>query len=386
MAFNKNKWNYVGFSFILLIVFFSFVLIFVEPHNLYNLKEESVALNDSNKGNVLLNISDTSSVKNYILGSQQEIIQNANYCKQNNEITESQHLEISEIVKKSIWDYSEYERNTKDSNSLYESLKWIRYADSLAIYYPLQNCINESTNTIEKYNSFFFFLKKEDIDTLSNLKKEQECFENYIWWYYEIETDKGINSTVTHYAFYSDYIKAKSDCAKFKKRITDDYNYQYELFKYKIVISILIICLVFIAGNLFKISTLKSMKERVFLNIQQTEDVKKETIKQILKLSSLTTTFAALAGIITKILNLNPILLFIAIICTIFLLVSNLLGVISLNNNKPQLLRKISYQLFIFGSIFFIMIIVGIVFFISIDSITDAVKETIVFYSNSTIS
>ncbi len=398
-----SKLNFLGFSLILLFVGFSFYVMFSEPHNFRNIQEISQKhVEDSNN----LDLESHIEVANHISGSHEAILRTIKSIREDEKITEKQYLEINDMVTKSLEEYNSYKDyiksnvyNNDTERTLYSSLWYLTKARALTLHYDIHNCVDSSLSITERYTKFFFFLKKGDRDTMKALKEESNRFNNYMEYKflssnYPYDRNQIISDVKSFFNIKSDFYDAEDECEKFKINITNDYNYQNFLLKYKIVIAVIVIIIFFIAGKILTIRNIREMFSflskktdntlGIISSIIKPKEIKQKTIEGILKVGSIATTIATLGGVLFRILNLNWFLLLITVVCVISLLLSILFGIISVNNNSEKM-KKWTYYLFLFGMFLFIWIILQFIVFVSINSITTAVKQSIANYlSNST--
>ena len=403
---NKNrKLNYLGFVAISVFVFISFFLILVDPHNFIN--ENELVNNETESNNLPLGLEDVDNVLKEVRSRQVSVLWDATNYKKSHRITEEQYVEIVENAQKSLSKYRKYHieieaGNYEEANKyVYSSLWYITRAKALTYHYSVQNCINSISETIEKYNGiarFFFFLTNEDREREIELKNDCMSLDRIISSYDDIPRNNNKIITQVEHLRNNKYEEVDDECYTFRKDIIEDYNYQYNSFILKVTFLLLLLVLAFFVGKFVTLERLKSSYQNInellivpsdiFSEMHTEKKVNETTIKQILKLSSLPTTIATIIAIIIKFSGLNivftAIILVTAVVCVISLLISMLLGIISINRDSERL-RRLAYVSFLFGLIFFIFIIVELFFVIGFTSLVSTVEQSIrTFLTNST--
>jgi len=396
-----SKLGYFTFTLILLFVGLSFFVIFSEPHNFKDI-QQSTDFESSEWDN--FDLDDPIAVENYILNLQDSVTSTATSYKKNGKINEQQYVEINELIGRSSSEYRDFRADKsrplgeETEKALYFSLWHINKARALTIYYDTQNCVTSSLDVVNKFKNFFFFLNKEDRDTAIELKKDLNGLGKRIKGLDDYPDDvRGAKMDVQSFLnSQRNFQETERQCGKFEPTILADYKYQKFFFKVKVFLAIIFTVIVFILGKIITIANIKRLW-KFFIPGQKNfwdkvlgaifpKNVKKETIKSILKLSSLATVIVAVGGLIVSVMGLkNWTLAFMIVICAISLLSSILFGVMSINSGSKNQ-RRASYFLFIVGLILFIILILELVIVINLASLTMTVKDSLVaLLSNSTI-
>lgn len=392
MVKNKEKISYLSLVFILFILFFSFLIIFIHPHNLKDIKtiDENPNYNEST-----LFLDDISKVESYVHHTQESVSEDANSLKENNKITELQYQEINSYLSKSISNYNYY-YESRNNKSLYLSFWYAEKADSLVNQYPIQNEIDSSLNTLDKFNNYFFYISDEKIKIVGELKNDYNRFNNFQE--YNTEPPESIDNIIrdinSFENFNDDYHKVSRMSRDFNKYIVADYTYQSWLFKIKLFDTIVVLTIVFCLGWMFskiKFTTIKKSILEIksdtfnwFKEIFFPKEVKSETITEILKLNSFLFAFVTLVSTIAIVLNLNKgIILILFVPCVLFSLTSIFLGVIAINKDSNDF-RKACYWLFQLGLFFAISILFELILGIGLNSLVDTGRDALNSFLNST--
>jgi len=386
----KTKLNYFAFILLLVIVIGSFFFVLVEPHSMvdYNITMEEF------KEKEPFDMNDPDKVSNYILSKNERLQSNFPNLREKNQLTENQIFLILDSTQTSLSRLQEYGQTGGDPEyinlSLYFSLWEIQKAVFLNEYYQFNNCVNDTLLLVNNYYPLFFFLKYEDLQKTTELKEQLERFTDNLIVLEERPDNVDNLISESEFLYKRTHIleKSNSQCQPFYVYISKDYKYQRLLLKVKIILLLLSAVFIFILG---KVVTWKGIKKIISEGFEFTKGtiqgvkkglmpklVKEETIKTIVKLGSLVTTMASIIALFTTVLGIRSWgFISIPLLCVISLLFGIISGIISLNNPKNHMLRKLSYYSFLIGMALFILFILEIILVISLASLFTSIKESI---------
>lgn len=259
-------------------------------------------------------------------------------------------------------------KSSNNQNDLYKSLFYAQLALAYSKANPYITCANKVLSTSEKYYPLVYYLSKADRDTALIIQDTKKGFENFLGYtsYYSEDNKTILSKAQSTLRAYQD-LTYRANCDQFELYIKQDYTRQSNWFIFKATALILIFIIGFIIGVAlvsYQKNEKKIEKKISFINkIWCPRKIEDPTIESILKINSITAALIAFLSISLNIAIFNNWIIVGSIIISVLLvLLSILLGIISLNN-KNEKLKLYCYRSFILGIglfvIFFAYLLIG---------------------------
>jgi hypothetical protein len=383
-----RKLNYLGFVLILILICILMTLAFINPHSIYKSEFNKTFENSQSD----INLKTVIQIVDYIEKRMMNIPGDVLRLKQKNLINYSQEEEIIKTLDMASSEFLDYKNNYQEEN-LYQALFYSQA--SLAYYksYPFINCANEVSIISSKYTPFFYYLSQSDKERVSKIIGTSNRLENYLEdnSYYRNNTDNIIRRAKEVFEIEQDFDFYELKCEQFKSYLEKDYSRQQLFFFFKLGAGFLILIVGILIGSYFnkknfeKITDFGDRVRNIWSKIISPRDIREETIKAILKKDSLIATLVIFISIIYTVGDIISFIMAIFVFAIVILLIlSILLGIISINNNSLTA-RRYSYLFFVLGIIlfvgFFIYLILGGMLFNILDIIGDSAQN---FLNNQT--
>lgn len=386
----SRRLNYFGFVLILLFVIATFFLMLINPNNLVAYNESEEHVDETEQYDFM-----THDINELILNKNEILEQHLIDLRKENKITEEQSFMVFELKKQSIDNYKTHRDSLSDTNqinySLYVSLWYVKKANFITNYYQFTNCVNKTFPLIRKYRPLFYFLTYTDKEKASSLQSNVATFiaHGELLKIKPGNVDKLIDHIKLIYNYEDKFNKLNEDCASFYNHISQDYKYQSNLFKIKIVSLLLSSLIIFLLAKIItwnRIRRMFNVSGNIYGNLFFPRRVSGDTIKTIIKLDSLITVIVSVTSFLINIFKFNLSFFIFSMLCVICLLFGIVIGVISINTPNNPNLRIDCYRLFMLGMILFVIILVEIIFLIQVSAIFTTIKQSVaVSLINSTI-
>ncbi len=310
-----------------------------------------------------VDLSTNSSIITYVENKNRYLSDIVLSSKQRGELTEEQADEIIMISIEAKRTLSSYNSNAEEQD-LSTALFYTQQAISLRKIYPFNNCAEEVYNLSKKYKLLFYYLSYKDRNYILDIYETKGTLENFLGANRVYREDferlpnrvKDVENIEDRYDLY------ELDCKNFKEYLQEDYKRQKSFFLIKLILIIIIFIAGLILGNFWSKRKSIGKKSEKFGNhlkkMFSPKTIEDDTIKSILKISSVSTTLVAFLGIALTISGFNTwFVVGLILVSVLSLLLSILLGVVSLNN-REEIYKKWCYWLFVFGLGFFIFFFV----------------------------
>lgn len=337
-----------------------------------------------------IDLSSNTKIVEYIESRTRWASESALDLKRQNKISEEQADKINEESIEAQRELEAY-KSSKNENGLYMALFKTQEVVFYKKAYPFFNCEDEVYNTSKKYFWLFYYMGDSDRKKVLDLHETRKYMENSLS--YSTQYIEDVNRTIM-LARDSENIENRYNiyrinCDSFKDYISKDYKRQRYWFLTKLLAVIVIFILGFILGNLLTKKKVKKFERKtnwIMNGIKRAfspEKIEDDTIKTILKTSSVTTALVAFLGIALTISGFNTWFVVILILLSVLsLLASILTGIIGFNNGQESFKRS-AYRLFIFGLALFIIFFLYIIFFGGIATFFKGMTEAAKTYLNN---
>jgi len=382
-----NEHSYKSIITLIIFVGILLIIIFVNPNTFHKgFFNDTIQDTQYNTIDLLSNIK----IIEYIESRTRWISDSVLDLKRQNKISEEQADKINEegIEAQRELDAYKSSRNENDLNmALFKTQEVIFYKKA----YPFFNCEDEVYNTSKKYFWLFYYMSDSDRKKVLDLHETRKYMENSLS--YSTQYIEDFNRTIMLARdaenIESRYNIYRINCDSFKDYINKDYKRQRYWFLAKLLAVIVIFIVGFILGNILTKKKFKKFERKsnwIMKGVKKAfspEKVEDETIKTILKTSSVTTALVAFLGIALTISGFNTWFVVILILLSVLsLLASILTGIIGLNNGQEPF-KKSCYRLFIFGLALFIVFFLYIIFFGGIATFFKGMAEAAKTYLNN---
>jgi len=382
-----NEHNYKSIIALTIFIGILLLIIFVNP-NVFHKGYFNNTIQDIQY--TTLDLSTNAKISEYIESRIKWISDSALGLKRQNKISEEQADKINEEGIEAQRELDNYKSN-KNENNLYMALFKTQEVILYKKAYPFFNCEDEVYNLSKRYYWLFYYMSDIDRKKVLDLHETRKYLDNTLS--YSTQYMEDYNRTImlardaenieSRYNFY------KINCDQFNEYLKKDYQRQRYWFLAKLLAVIFIFILGFIFGNILTKKKIKKFERKsnwIMKGIKKAfspEKVEDETIKTILKTSSVTTALVAFLGIALTISGFNTWFVVILILLSVLsLLASILTGIIGLNNGQDSF-KKSCYRLFIFGLALFIIFFLYIIFFGGIATFFKGMAEAAKTYLNN---
>ncbi len=379
-----KKKDYFGFVLIFLLICFLMIIFFSNPHS-FSKMEFNESFRDAQSD---IKLDTTPDIIDYVEKRVMNLYSDTDRLKKNDQINSSQKEKIYETLDRASSSYGSYNSGFNE-HDLYEALF---YSQSSLVYYkayPFIHCANEVFQTSKKYKSLFYYLSYSDQQRVLKILSKSENLANYLSSTSRYNEDKNfiLNRAKEAFKLEENFKLYELKCNEFKEHLREDYRRQnaWIIFKWVMILFIFIIGVV-VGITMRKIKEIGVKVESFsnnFLKFFNPKEVNDKTIERILRTSSVLAIFGVLGtAFITSNDLLVKILGFFAIIDVLILLASIVFGISALNN-KSEKGKKLSFILYHWGIVGFILLVIFFFIMVSLGFIITGIRDSLSTFLNN---
>jgi hypothetical protein len=304
--------------------------------------------------------------------------------------------EQSKGILKSRNDASDYLKDyfrSSDIEDLSQSLFYTQKALTELEIYPYLNCLEGIENLSEDFKNSLYYLSSSDKEKISDMLNFKDYSEYLL--HNNLDNEGEINKTLRQlddlYRFEDKTVGDEYDCFKFQKYLSKEHRSQNAYWFLKTLLCLLLLGLGIFLGWTMRVFKNRSEGMNIFserlVNIFNPKKVKDETIERVIKTNSILAIFGTIGALFisNKLLILN-IFGYIALVDVLLLLSAIVMGIYALNNDS-EYGKILSYKLFNFGILGFVILSAYLIFMIIIGALGSGLWGSAMQYlQNQTVS
>ncbi|MEK6889614.1 MAG: hypothetical protein AABX35_00340 [Nanoarchaeota archaeon] len=332
-----------------------------------------------------LDLSNNYKITEYIQRMNNWVPQEAYRSYQNKKINDTQLQNILEANSRAKEDLN---------GDIFRSLEFTSKVVAYQNLYPYINCASDVEEIGKRYKPLFYYLSYYDKKRISDIQSNADRANNFLRQveYYHEDNQSIINNAKNAQDINNQLRLYEFDCERFSEYIKNDYSRQKIWFYFKLLAILGLAIIFYILGekvgrhdkDKFKENS-NRLSEKIKLSFSP-KAISLNTIKSIVSINSVTSTFVAFIVVAINISALNNWIVVGSIILSVISLLSSLLlGVIAINNQE-EFYKRWCYRMFVIGILLFVGFFLMFIFSGSISSIFSGAKESLqTFLNNQTI-